>query len=75
MQYPLINQWKTYPAPHKSLNKNEKILDNRPKLAYLNLSVKPRIFRSSSNNEVCHYITDQYIGNDSYEVSSPGIQN
>ena len=25
MQYPLINQWRTYPAPHKSFNKNEKV--------------------------------------------------
>ena len=68
MQYPLINQWRTYPAPHKTFNKNERVLDNRPNLAYL--SIKSRIFRSSSSNEVRHYITDQYIGN-----SGPGIQN
>ena len=33
MQYPLINQWRAYPAPHKSFNKNEKVLDNRTNLA------------------------------------------
>ena len=66
MQYLLINQWRTYPAPHKSFNKNEKVSQRKmnrnkfkpkiPILYFFKLDVCPD--RETSQARVFYFLNN-----------------